>query len=33
MQYADTYEARIYDAWMCDACQKWGRTDERKAEF
>ena len=27
MQYADTYEACIYDA-----CQKWGRTDGRTNE-
>ena len=32
MQCADTYEVCIYDACMCDACQKWGRTDGQTDE-
>ena len=27
-QDAVAYEASIFDACMCDACKKWGRTDE-----
>ena len=33
MQDAGTYEVCIYDSYVCDACKKWGRTHERKAEF